>query len=643
MSLISANNLIFSFADKTILDEISFSVEPKDKIGLIGVNGAGKSTLLRIITGEFSLYKGVLSISSDCEIGYMEQHACADSDDDLFNETLKSFDFLFKIEDEIKNIQSSLNEHSPDFTQNLERLHFLNEQYERRGGLTYISRARSALLGLGFSESDFDLPVKKLSGGERSKLSLCKLLLSGSDILILDEPTNHLDIKNINWLENWLIDFKGTLIIVSHDRYFLDRITNKTFEIENGKLYSANADYSGYMRLKEERIKSETKAYNASINEIKRIESIIETQKRFNREKNYITIASKQKSIDRIKKDLKKPDYYTGEIRFSFQSKTSSGNEVLNLTGIEKSFSGKLLFQDVDLELKKGERCFILGDNGYGKSTLLKIIQNKITRDKGRITLGVGVKIGYYDQTLAELSKNISVLDEVWNEYKSMTETEVRSALALFLFKGDDVFKNLSSLSGGEKARVALLKLMLSGANLLVLDEPTNNLDIQSKQVLENALKEYDGTLLIVSHDRYFINSLATKIAFLSINGLRIIEGNYDNYISNSLVENKAENSPKKASPKDNTYRLKKEQESKIRRLKGSIKRLEDLIEELENKTIKYEKQLADPEIISDYQKITELTSLMNENMLLTETKMQEWEILNSQLNEAENGEEKYG
>ena len=632
MSLLSANNLSIAFSKKDVLDKVSFQIEEKNKVGLVGANGAGKTTLFKIITKEYLPNDGVLSIGKETVIGYMEQHACAASQKTMLDELMTVFGFLYEIEDEIKILESGISETAPDFEERIEKLTFLHTKYERLGGLTYKNRARSALLGLGFSENDFSLPCSLLSGGQRSKLSLCKLLLSGANLLLLDEPTNHLDIESVIWLENWLKEYNGSFIVISHDRYFLDKVTNRTFEIERGRLYSADRNYSGYIALKEERRKAAQKVYDGAMKEVHRIEGIIEQQKQFNRERNYITIASKQKSIDRLLDGLEKPESELDGIRFNFTANSVSGNDVLICSDIAKSFDGKELFTNADLLIKRCERIFIVGENGCGKSTFLKIILGKLRRDSGRITLGTGVKIGYFDQTLAELSTTQTVIDEVWNSYKHMTETEVRNALAAFLFKGDDVFKIMNTLSGGEKARVALLKLMLSGSNLLILDEPTNHLDIKSREALEKAFDTFDGTMLVVSHDRYFINRLATRVVRLHKGGIDSYQGNYDYYAEHMLERNIAEKKAEK--PKENTYKKQKEHESAIRKAKGRISRLEAEIDSYDEKISALQEEINSPENTSDYEKILKLTDELNKAAEEQEEKMTLWQELCEQLEE---------
>lgn len=627
LSLINVNNLSIAFSEKDVLKNITFQVEAKDKIGLIGTNGAGKTTLFKILTKEYLQNDGSIVIGKDVNIGYMEQHACAKSEKTVLDELMSVFTYLYEIEDELADIENSLTKRNSNLQSLLDRQHYLTVQYERLGGLTYKSRARSALIGLGFNESDFSLKCSLLSGGQRSKLSLCKLLLCSANFLLLDEPTNHLDIESVLWLENWLSDYNGTFIVISHDRYFLDKVTNKTFEIERGKLYSENRNYSGYIELKNERLKAQSRVYENKIKEVHRIEGIIEQQKRFNQERNYITIASKQKSIDRIMQDIEKPEKELSGIKFSFSTDTVSGNDVLICSEVEKNFDNKKLLKNVSFTVKRCERIFIVGENGSGKSTFLKVVLGKLPRDRGKIILGSGVKIGYFDQTLAELSSNKTVIDEVWDSYKQMNETEIRNALATFLFKGDDVFKYMNTLSGGEKARVALLKLMLSKANFLVLDEPTNHLDIKSREALEAALETYDGTMLIVSHDRYFINKLATKIIHLNTDFVETYRGNYDFYLEHRL-DKAAEQKEKTAKPKENSYKKQKELESEIRKTKGKISRIEAEIDDYDVLIESLQNEINSPDNSADYEKILALTDELNEKVHQQEEKMTQWQTL---------------
>lgn len=635
MALISAFNLSLSFSERVIFSNVSFDVYKKNKIGFIGVNGAGKSTLFKVITGELQPDEGNVFVSRDAVLGYMEQHACSSSEKTMFDELLTVFDDVISAEKELEEISHKLNCDPENRDELIARQQFLLELFERRGGLTYQSRARSALLGLGFSENDFSLPCSLLSGGQRSKVSLAKLLLSGADLLLLDEPTNHLDIESVNWLESWLSEFSGSAIVISHDRYFLDKVTNRTFELENGKFYFSDGNYSRYAALKAERRKSAEREYELKMKEASRIKGIIEKQKTFSQERNYITIASKQKSIDRILDGLEKPEQELSSIHFSFNTELVSGNDVLICENVSKEFENKPLFKNVSLLVERGEQVFITGENGCGKSTFLKMILGKLRRDSGKITLGANVKIGYFDQTLAEVSSNKTVLDEIWDDYRAMTETQIRSALAAFLFKGDDVYKITSSLSGGEKARLALLKLMLSGANFLVLDEPTNHLDIKSREALESSFDGFEGTMLVVSHDRYFINRLATRVVRLHTNGLDSYPGNYDYYVEHKIERNLKE-TKKTEKPKENAYKKQKELESLKRRTRGQISRLEAEIDNLDEKLAKIQSEISSPENSADYEKILSLTDELNRTTNKQEELMTEWQELTEKLEQLE-------
>lgn len=638
MALISAHSVSLSFSERVVFSDVSFDVYKKDKVGFIGMNGAGKTTLFKLLTRQLEPDSGDIFISRDATLGYMEQHACAGSDRTLFDELLTVFDDVISAEKELDDIAEKLNGSFSGDAGLIARQQYLLELFERRGGLTYKSRARSALLGLGFAESDFSLPCSLLSGGQRSKVSLAKLLLSKADLLLLDEPTNHLDIESIDWLEGWLSEYGGTFIVISHDRYFLDKVTNCTFELENGKFFCTNGNYSRYHELKAERRKNAERVYDNTMKEVKRIRGIIEQQKTFSQERNYITIASKQKSIDRLLDGLEKPEKELDSIHFSFKTNLVSGNEVLLCENVSKAFESKELFRDVSILIERGERVFITGENGCGKSTLLKMILGKLRRDSGKITLGANVKIGYFDQTLAEISNSKTVLDEIWDDYRAMPETQIRNALAAFLFKGDDVYKITSSLSGGEKARLALLKLMLSGANFLVLDEPTNHLDIKSREALEASFDTFDGTMLVVSHDRYFINRLSTRILRLHKGGVDSYPGNYDSYIEHR-IDRTAKPEKEKTAPRENTYKKQKELESLKRRTKGKISRLEEQIDSLDGELEKIQSEIAAPENAADYEKILSLTDKLHETTNKQEQLMLEWQELTEELEKLENGE----
>ena len=608
MSLLTAQNLQFGFSDGILFKDAAFKIENTDRVGLIGANGTGKTTLFKLITGEYSPQEGAIVKSRDLNIGYMEQYLPSNNSVTLYNEVLTVFSDVAEMEKELEEINCRLLDTSDEKL--IERQLFLNEEIERRDGLVYKAKTRSALLGLGFLQYELELPVSALSGGQRSKAALCKLLLSNSHLLLLDEPTNNLDIEAVTWLEDFLAKYKGAFIVVSHDRYFLDKVTTSTMEIAHKKIYFTKGNYTLYHKLKAERELSIEREYEKNITEIKRIEEIIEQQKRFNQARNYVTIASKQKQIDRIKEQLVMPESAAKSVHFSFECDLRAGDEVLVTDGLKKGFDGKELFSDLSLTVRRNERVFILGPNGCGKSTFLKIINREISQDKGTFRYGVNVKKGYFAQNIENVNVKKTALDDVWDMYPSMTETEVRSALAMFLFCGDDVYKSVASLSGGEKAKLSLLKIMLKKPNFLILDEPTNHLDISSREVLENALLSFGGTLLCVSHDRYFINKLATRVIYLSHDGAVEIEGNYDDYLNYLENSEKTPETSKKPieKPKVNDYKLKKEQASNERKRLTQLKRTEAEIEEKENRISEIETKLSLPETAEDYKELMKLT-----------------------------------
>lgn len=637
MIVLSAQNLTLSFGEETVFSSLSFDVKSGEKVGLVGVNGAGKTSLFKIITGEYTPDSGAVFVSSDTKIGYMQQHTCTVAGRSVYDELISVFDYLQKIEQDLNKVNLNL-EQGIDIDKNILLQSELQESYERLGGLTYKSMARSALIGLGFTEKEFSLSTQKLSGGQRSKLTLAKLLLSDSDILLLDEPTNHLDISSVEWLEDFILSFKGSVIVISHDRYFLDRITNKTVQIENGKCYSFTGNYSDFLIKKESMQRAIEDKYRSDMQEIRRIEGIVAQQRQWNKEKNIKTAESKLKQIERIKQQLVVPDSAVEKIKFDFTVKMQSGNDVLKCTGISKSFLNKKLFDSVDFDIKKGERVFLLGDNGCGKTTLFRIIMGEIAADSGSIIFGENLTKGYYEQIKKIPTDSRTVIDDVWNKFPSMPQTQLRNALAAFLFKGDDVFKSLSDCSGGEITRVELLKLMLGGFNFLLLDEPTNHLDAFSREALENTLKDFEGTLFVISHDRYFINKLATRILVLTKDGVEEYNGNYDYYLSHKREPAVSSDtaSVKPQGEKVNSYKLKKEQASNLRKLKTKLKNTEEQIEELEGRIEAVQQELQSPEIQSDYQMLLETTDTLQQLNKTHDTLYAEWEQLQLEIDEYE-------
>lgn len=607
------------FVERNLFSNLTFDVEKGDKVGFIGANGVGKTTLFKIINGEISQTQGNIFISKDTVLGYMEQHACTHPDRCVFDELLSVFDYLIEYENELKNLEIKIEQFNHRIDKNkdtklsslIERQTSLIEKYQDLGGLTYKIRTRSSLLGLGFKESEFTMPTGKLSGGQRSKLSLAKLLLSKANLLLLDEPTNHLDISSVNWLESFIKDFKGSMIIISHDRYFLDNVTNKTIELEHNKLRAYKGNYSEFVKKKEAEKEALKNKYENDLKEIKRIEGIVEQQKRWGRERNFITAESKQKEADRIKAQLITPDSELETIHMNFNIKRETGNDVLICEDLSKSFGEKHLFENVNIHIRKGEKVFIIGSNGCGKTTLFNILTCKITSDTGEIRYGANVDIGYFDQMQNNLNLDKTAIDEVWDTFPNLTQTQVRTALGSFLFKGDEVFKPLNKMSGGERARVSLLKLMLDGSNFLLLDEPTNHLDSASREQLENTLKKYEGTMLVISHDRYFINKLADRVLVMEKDGLKEYLGNYDNYLEKTKdnISVTVSEKPKKELKPKNDYQLKKQKQSEERKRKTQLAKTEKLIEDLEQQIEENNKLLQDKEVISDYEKLLELTA----------------------------------
>lgn len=634
MPALSVRNLTMTFIERNLFTDVSFDVEERDKVGFIGANGVGKTTLFKILNGEISPVSGTVTFSKNVRPGYMEQHACNNPRADVYHELLSVFDYLSDMETEISALAHQIDNKSGNIDELVERQTMLIEQFERAGGLTYKSRTRSALLGLGFSENDFTMPVGNLSGGQRSKLCLAKLLLSQSNMLLLDEPTNHLDIDAIAWLEGFLRDFKGAMIIISHDRYFLDNVTNKTIELEHNRAMVYTGSYSEFVKKKESVNESLKNKYEHDLKEIKRIEGIVEQQKRWGQAHNFITAASKQKEADRIKDQLVAPESELETMRMHFEPRCESGNDVLICKSLAKSFDDKQLFKNVDIHIRKGERVFIIGGNGCGKTTLFRILTGKTPMDSGEYDYGANVEIGYFDQMQQNLDLSKTALDEVWDTFPNMTQTEVRSALASFLFKGDEVFKPLSKMSGGERARVSLLKLMLKGSNFLLLDEPTNHLDASSREELEKTLLDYSGTMLIVSHDRYFINKIADRILLLTNNGVKEYLGNYDYYLERTTAEKQGvvltESKKEKKEKPQNDYFLQKQKQSEERKRQTKLKKAEAEIERLDEEIAKTQELLSSEEVAADYEKLMELSKLLEDLQKQQEEQYEIWEELES-------------
>ena len=608
MSILNFQNVAMYFADREVFSRVTFSVEKGNKIGLIGANGCGKTTLFGLITGALEPTEGKIFMSSGLRIGHVEQHACRDSTLTVYEELLTVFQSLMELEHKLEEIHRKVELTNGRVTEYLEQQNALNEAFVSAGGLTYVSRAHAALAGLGFSKEEENLPVSALSGGQRTKLSLAKLLLSEPELMLLDEPTNHLDIVSCEWLEDFLQKFSGALIVISHDRYFLDKVTSKTMEITAKKLFDGKGCYSEYMKTKALRLETERREYEKGMLEIKRIEKMIEQQKQFNQERNYITIASKEKQIERIRATLPEIPPKAHAFKLRFADVQRSGDEVLYAEGLTKAYEDKTLYENVSFQLYRGDRVFLLGPNGCGKSTLLSMLMGKIPVESGYCHFGVNVRVGYFEQTQASLMHDRSILEEIYAAFPRYTVPEIRTMLGAFNFRGEEIEKNMRSLSGGERARVALLKLILQKPNFLILDEPTNHLDAASREVLEGALAEYEGTLLCVSHDRYFVNRLAQKVLYFSGTSVKALDGNYDSYIA-FLRGASAQPAHENTEKKPNAWLQKKEQERNERKRQSRIRKIEERLSEIAKEKDAVSAELSAPETARDYEKIIELTS----------------------------------
>ena len=622
--LISANSLEKSFGDNLLFRDVAFNVERGDVIGLIGGNGCGKTTLFRIISGEETADGGSVVRRSGVTVGVLNQHACQGSKNTAYNETLSVFDELLTLEKQIENINCELEATVSE--ELLGKQHFLQEEFERKGGLTFRARTRSALLGLGLSEEEQSLSVAVLSGGQRSKVELCKLLLSAPDVMLLDEPTNHLDIDAIEWLDGYINSSKSAVMIISHDRYFLDRVANRIFEISGHKLSSCDGNYTKYCRVRDERNLTVQRNYDNTMRGVERIEKIIEQQRRWNREKNIKTAENKQKMIDRLLSDLEIPEREKQNMTLSFSAASRSGDEVLLAQNLSVCYENKPLYQKVDINVRRGDRIFIIGPNGCGKTTLLRQLL-----DKSKVTYGVGVKAGYFDQHQRDLSLHKTIFQELRDSYPNLSDTALCGALALFLFKGEEVFRDIGTLSGGERARVVLCKLMLRHDNLLFLDEPTNHLDLESREILEDALADYNGTLICVSHDRYFINRLASTVMYFENGEVKICEGGYDEYVENREPLEKV-NEKKPDSENKNLYLKRKEDASTLRKLKTAFSKTEQEISKIEAALGEISKLLSEPEISADYVRVSELTEKTTRLQQKLEELFEQWETIGAEL-----------
>ena len=637
MPLLAVSNIKKSFVERTLFEGISFEIDASDKVGLVGANGCGKTTLFNILSKRDVPDEGSVYISRDAVIGTMQQHT-DDGENTLFESVLSVFDYLEQIERKLDEINAELEHGEGSIDALIAKQHRLNEEYERQGGLTYKSRARAAALGLGFTEDDLSRPMSSFSGGQRNKVQLARLLLSEANLLLLDEPTNHLDIESVEWLEDFLRSYRKAFIVISHDRYFLDKVTDKTIEIKDRTIYATNGNYSRHIEKRATNREIQMRQYLNTQKEIRRIYGIVEQQRRWGQERNFVTAASKLKQIERLKSTLVEPERDLATVHFGFSAREISGNDVLMGHGIRKSYGAKHVLNGIDLHVLKGERIFIVGANGCGKTTLLRILARTERPDAGYFNFGANVEAAYYDQTLSQLNDGNTVLNEAWDDhYLTMTQTQIRSTLAAFLFRGDDIEKKVGCLSGGEKARLQLLKLMLSKANLLLLDEPTNHLDIASREALERALENYGGTMIVVTHDRYLINRLADKVLYMDNGVVSEHIGGYDELMEDlerkkveTVVEAEAQR------PRQNDYRAQKERQSAINRQKGEVRRSEERIAALEGEIAAMEKELAKPTVASDYKKAGELSAKIDSRRAELNGLYEAWDEAQRKLDEME-------
>lgn len=621
--ILACQNITKSFGINEILKDIQFHIEEHEKAALVGINGAGKSTLLKIIMQEEAADSGQVILGKDKTIGYLAQQQEHSYQNTIYEEMLSVKQHIIELNQKIRDTEAAM-KHATGTELNalLDSYTRLNHEFEQANGYAYKSEIQGVLKGLGFTEADYDTKISTLSGGQKTRVALGRLLLSQPDIILLDEPTNHLDMNSITWLESYLNNYNGAVLIVSHDRYFLDRIVTKVIELEHGVSRVYNGNYSWYAAKREEIRASEMKAYLNQQAEIQHQEAVIAKLKSFNREKSIKRAESREKMLNKMEV-LEKPQEIRDAMQIRLEPEIESGTDVLLVEHLSKSFGEHSLFQDISLDIKRGERVALIGNNGTGKTTILKIINKYLPKDEGRIVLGSRVKIGYYDQEHQVLSPEKTIFQEISDAYPMLTNTRIRTVLAAFLFTGDDVFKKIQDLSGGERGRVSLAKLMLSSANLLILDEPTNHLDITSKEILESALCRYTGTVLFVSHDRYFINKTATRILDLTEQHLNEYKGNYDYYlekkelveeiyrqsVSNVLPGNAALDSKKETVPDSKLdWKAQKEEQARLRKRENDLKKLEDKIEELERLCQSLTEKMCLPEVATNASRCMELS-----------------------------------
>ena len=623
--ILSCQSICKSFGEKVILQDASFHIEEREKAALIGNNGAGKTTLLRIIMEEISADSGQVVIAKDKKIGYLAQYQDIHGHHTIYEELMTTKQYILDMEDKIRSLEQEMKYVAGDKLESLMNSYTrLTHQFELENGYAYKSEIVGVLKGLGFEEEDYGKQIENLSGGQKTRVALGKLLISKPDILLLDEPTNHLDMESIAWLETYLLNYPGAVFIVSHDRYFLDKVVTKLVEIEAAQMRMYEGNYSAYALKKAQLRDAQYKAYLNQQREIKHQEAVITKLRSFNREKSIKRAESRVKMLDKIQR-IEKPIEIDNQMRISLEPRFISGNDVLTVEGLSKAFPGQTLFTDINFEIKRGERVALIGNNGTGKTTILKILNGIVDADAGRFALGSKVQIGYYDQEHHVLHMEKTIFQEISDTYPTLTETEIRNMLAAFLFTGDDVFKLISSLSGGERGRVSLAKLMLSEANFLILDEPTNHLDIASKEILEEALNSYTGTVLYVSHDRYFINQTATRIMDLTNQAIVNYIGDYDYYLEKKeemtriyapVQETAAQEVKENVSETKLTWQQQKEEQALKRKRENELKKVEARIEELETRDKEIDETMVLPDICTN---VAECTKLSREKAAIAE------------------------
>ena len=640
--ILSCQNISKAFVENQVLKNVSFHIEDHEKAAIVGINGAGKTTLLRIIVGEMTPDDGQVVLAKDKTLGYLAQNSTVDTSHTIYEELLSVKADLLRLEEKIRECENNMKHADGDALEDLMKQYTsLTHAFETGGGYLYRSELVGVLKGLGFTEDEFSKPVATLSGGQKTRVALGRLLLQNPDLIILDEPTNHLDMNSIAWLETYLLNYKGAVLIVSHDRYFLDRIAGKVIEIDQSKATTFMGNYSDYAVKKEQLRVAAWNAYMNQQREIKHQEEVIEKLKSFNREKSIKRAESREKMLDKIEV-IEKPSEVRTDMKLTLTPRILSGNDVLTVEHLSKSFDSHKLFADVNFEIKRGEHVAIIGDNGSGKTTLLKILNGLVPADQGTFRLGSNVEIGYYDQEHHVLHSEKTLFEEISDDYPYLNNTQIRNVLAAFLFTGEDVFKRISDLSGGERGRVSLAKLVLSNANFLILDEPTNHLDIMSKEILEDALNGYEGTILYVSHDRYFINRTAHRILDLTEGQFVSYVGNYDYYLEkHDTVMAAIEASVPQSADADNTvaakaaesevkldWKAQKEEQARLRKKENNLKKCEEKIAELEARISEIDTEMSDPAIGTQVAKLQELSKEQTACQEQLEKLYEQWEEL---------------